>query len=99
MIGQARFSTAIQLGNSPTMQFGGELSKYVQFITMFRNSFDKTIKDPVALYEILMRHVKGPAKRAIESCILSHPSVNRYKQWEWPEKWCNHISSSSAYER
>ena len=41
MMGQARFSTAIQLDNSPTMLFGGELNKYVQFITMFRNSFDK----------------------------------------------------------
>ena len=75
MNGRTRFSTAIQLANSPTLQFGGEHSKYVQFITMFCNSFDNTIKDPVALYEILMRHVKGPAKRAIESCILSDPSV------------------------
>ena len=80
MIGQVRFSTAIQLGNSPTMLFGGELSKYVQFITMFHNSFDKTINDPVALYEILMRHVKGPAKKAIESCIFSDPSVNRNEE-------------------
>ena len=80
MIGQARFSTAIQLGNPPTMQFGGELSKYVQFITMFCNSFDKTIKDLVALHEILMRHVKGPAKRASASCILIDPSVKRYKE-------------------
>ena len=64
MIGQVRFSIAIHVGNFPTMLFGGELSKYVQFITMFRNSFDKTINDPVALYEILMRRVKGPAKRA-----------------------------------
>ena len=47
---------------------------------MFHNSFDKTIKDPVALYEILMRHVKGPAKRAIDSCIISYPSVNRYEE-------------------
>ena len=80
MIGQARFSTAIQLGNPPTMQFGGELSKYVQFITMFCNSFDKTINDPVALYEILMRHVKRPVKRASASCVLSDPSVNRYEE-------------------
>ena len=64
MIGQTLFSAAVQLGNSPTMKFGGELSKYVQFITMFRNSFDNTIKDPVALYEILMRHVYGPEKKS-----------------------------------
>ena len=77
MRNQARFSTAVQLGNAPTMLFSGELHKYVQFVTMFRNSFDKTINDPVALYEILMRHVKGPAKKVIESCIFSDLSVNR----------------------
>ena len=47
---------------------------------MFCNSFDKTINDPAALYEILMRHVKGHAKKAIESCIFSDPSVNRYEE-------------------
>ena len=56
------------------------MPKYVQFVTMFRNSFDKTINDPVALYEILMRHVKGSAKKAIESCIFSDPSINRYEE-------------------
>ena len=70
MMKQARFNTAIQLEQSPTMVFGGELHKYVQFITMFQNSFDKIINDPFALYENLMRHVKGPAKRAIEPCIF-----------------------------
>ena len=77
---QACFNIAIQLGNSPTMIFGGELHKYVQFITMFRNSFDESINDPVALYEILMRHVKGPAKKAIELCNFSASSVNRYEE-------------------
>ena len=47
---------------------------------MFQNPFDKTINDPIALYEILMRHVKGPAKRAIESCIFSDRSVDRYEE-------------------
>ena len=47
---------------------------------MFRNTFDKTINDPVALYDILMRHVKEPAKKAIESCIFSDPSINRYAE-------------------
>ena len=61
MANQARFSTELQLGNSSTMLFSGELHKYVQFVTMFRNTFDKTINDSVALYDILMRHVKGPA--------------------------------------
>ena len=77
MIEQARFSAAVQLGNSPIMKFGGELNKYIQFITMFQNSFHNTIKDSVALYEILMRHVYGPAKKAIESCILSDPSLRK----------------------
>ena len=80
MMKQACFHTAIQLGQSPTMVFWGELHKYVQFITMFRNSFDNTINDPVALYEKLMRHVKGPAKSAIEPSILSTSSVNHYEE-------------------
>ena len=52
----------------------------MQFITMFRNSYDKTLNDLVALYEILLRHVKGPAKRAIEPCIFSASSVDRYEE-------------------
>ena len=47
---------------------------------MFRNSFDETINDPVALYKILMRHVKGSAKKAIEPCNFSVSSVNRYEE-------------------
>ena len=47
---------------------------------MFRNSFDKTINDSVALYEILLRHVKEPAKKAIESCIFSAPSIDHYEE-------------------
>ena len=62
------------------MYFGGKLHRHVQFVTMFRNSFDKTINDPVALFEILLRHVKGPAKAAIESCIFSASSINRYEE-------------------
>ena len=65
MMKPARFVTAVQLGNTHMMLFGGELYKYVQFITMFWNSFDKTINDPtgcVTVYKILMRHVKEPAK-------------------------------------
>ena len=65
MANQARFSTALQLRNSPMMLFGGELHKYVQFVTMFRNTFNKNSNDSVALYDILMRHVKGPAKKAM----------------------------------
>ena len=32
---QTHFNTALSLGHSPTMVFGGELHKYVQFVTMF----------------------------------------------------------------
>ena len=62
------------------MFFAGELHHYVQFVTMFMYSFDKTINDSVALYEILLRHLKGPAKAAIEPCIFSAPSTNRYEE-------------------
>ena len=62
------------------MFFDGELHKYVQFVTMFRNSFDNTINDSVALYEILLQHLKGPAKAAVEPCIFSAPSTNRYDE-------------------
>ena len=77
---QTRFNTAMALGRSPSMIFQGELYKYVQFVTMFRGTFDKTIADPVSLFEILLRHTKGPAKAAIESCIFSPPEVNRYEE-------------------
>ena len=80
MARQTRFNTAFSLGQLPMMIFGGELHKYVQFVTMFKNSFDETINDSVALYEILMRHVKGPAKAAIEPCIFSTSSTNRYEE-------------------
>ena len=80
MARQTCFNTALSLGQSPTMIFGGELHKYVQFVTMFKNSFNKTINNSVALYEILMIHLKVPAKAAIESCIFSASSVNRYEE-------------------
>ena len=62
------------------MFFGGELHKYVQFVTMLRNSFNKTINDSVALYKILLQQVKSPAKAAIESCIFSASSTDRYEE-------------------
>ena len=77
---QTRFNTAMALGRSPSMFFQGELYKYVQFVTMFRGTFDKTIADPVSLFEILLRHTKGPAKAAIESCVFSAPHINRYEE-------------------
>ena len=77
---QTRFNTELSLGPSPTTYFGGELHPYVQFVTMFRNSFDKTINDSVVLYEILLRHLKGPARAAIEPCIFSTSSTDRYAE-------------------
>ena len=61
------------------MYFSGELYDYVQFVTMFRGSFDKTINDSVALYEILIRHTTGSAKSAIEPCVYSTPGEGRYE--------------------
>ena len=77
---QTKFNVAMALGRCPSMYFAGELYKYVQFVTMFRGSFDKTINDPVALYEILLRHTTGAAKSAIEPCIFSAPNINRYEE-------------------
>ena len=77
---QTHFNNSLWLGQLLTMIFEGELHKYVQFITMFKNSFDETINDSVTLYKILMRHVKGSAKTAIEPCIFSASSTNRYEE-------------------
>ena len=75
MMKQARFNTTIQLGNSPTMILGGELHKY-----LFQNSFDKTINDPVVLYEILMRHMKGPAKKLLSHVSLAPPMLTAMRR-------------------
>ena len=80
MIYQAKFNAAVQLGNSPKMKFNSDLNKYVQFVTMFSNNFDKTICDSSALYNLLERLVTGQAKEAIKPCIFSNPSRNSYEQ-------------------
>ena len=77
---QTRFNTAMALGCNPLMFFFGELYKCVQFVTMFCGTFDKTLDDPVSLFEILLCHTKGPARAAIESCVFSPPKVNRYEE-------------------
>ena len=76
---QTKFNVAMDLGRCPSMYFSGELYDYVQFVTMFRGSFDKTINDSVALYEILIRHTTGSAKSAIEPCVYSTPGEGRYE--------------------
>ena len=79
LIGQAKYIAAIQLANRPAMTFNGDLDKYVQFVTMFRTTFDNVIKDSSALYNLLTRHVTGPAKQAIVPCVYSTEGVNRYE--------------------
>ena len=78
--GQAKFSAAVQLGNKPSMTFNGDLDKYVQFVTMFRSTFDKTIKDSSALYNLLSLHITGPTKQAIAPHVFSDPKVDRYEE-------------------
>ena len=60
------------------MTFNGHVDKYIQFVTMFRTTFDNVIKDPNALYNLLTRHVTGPANQAIVPCVYSAEEVNRY---------------------
>ena len=67
------------IGNTPTVVFRGELIKYVQFVTMFRNNFDNTIVDSSTLFNILERHLAGSAKAAIEPCIFVNPLTNPYE--------------------
>ena len=62
------------------MTFNGDLDKYVQFVTMFRTTFDDVVKDSSALYNLLTRHVTGPAKQAIVPCVYSDAGVNRYEK-------------------
>ena len=79
MVNQARSSAAVQLGNTPMMMFGGELSKYVQFVTMFRNTY--TIKDSSALYDLILRHVIGQAKNLLKRVYLAtHLLMDMKKQ-------------------
>ena len=68
---QTRFNMALSLGHSPMMFFGGELHKYVQFVTMFRNSFDKTINDPVALYRFYHSMLKVWQKQRSSHVFLA----------------------------
>ena len=65
LIGLARYSVSVQLGNRPAMTFNGDVSKYVQFISMFRTTFNNVIKDSSSLYNLLTQHVTELAKQAI----------------------------------
>ena len=77
-IGQAKYSTAIQLGNRPTMTFNGDLHKYVQLVTMFQTMFDNIAKDSSALYNLLSRHVTGPIPDLLISDMFSFFQNSKY---------------------
>ena len=62
------------------MIFHGEIERYVQFVTMFRTTFDKVIADPSSLYKLLTKHVAGPTKKAIVLCVYSENGTNRYEE-------------------
>ena len=47
---------------------------------MFRTTFDKVIVDSSSLYNLLTKHVAGPAKEAIVPCVYSKNGVNRYEE-------------------
>ena len=47
---------------------------------MFRNNFEKTIGDSIALFNLLEGHLSGHVKDAIEPCVFSAPSVDWYEQ-------------------
>ena len=62
------------------MTSNGNLDKYVQFVTLFRTTFDNVVKDSSPLYNLLSCHVTGPAKQAIVPCVYSAPEIDRYDE-------------------
>ena len=71
LTGEFKYNAAVQLANRPAMTVNGDVDKHVHFITMFRTTFDNVIKDSNSLYNLLTRHVTGPAKQAIVLCVYS----------------------------
>ena len=47
---------------------------------MFRSTFDKVVNDSGSLYNLLTRHVVGPAKAAIVPCVYSGNGTNHYEE-------------------
>ena len=80
LTGQVRYNAAYQMASRLSMVFNGEVEKYVQFVTMFRTTFDNVINDPSSLYNLLTKHVTGPAKAAIVPCVYSGDGVNHYEE-------------------
>ena len=64
----------------PEMVFHGEIERYVQFVTMFRTTFDEVIADSGSLYNLITKHVAGLAKEVIVPCVYSENGVNRYEK-------------------
>ena len=62
------------------MIFHGEIEHYMQFVTMFRSTFDEVIADSSLLYNLFTKHVRGLAKEAIVPCVYSAKEVNRYEE-------------------
>ena len=80
LTGQAKYNAAFQMASQPSMVFRSEVKRYMQFVTMFRMTFDKVIADPGSLVNLLTKHVAGPAKEAIMPCVYSENGVNRYEE-------------------
>ena len=80
LTGQAKYNAAFQMASRPAMVFHGEIERYVQFVTMFRTTFDEVIADSSSPYNLLTKHVAGPAKEAIVPCVYSENGVNRYEE-------------------
>ena len=80
LTGQAKYNATFQMASRPAMIFHGEVERYVQFVTMFRTTFDKVIADSSSLYNLLTKHVAGSAKEAIVPCVYSENGTNRYEE-------------------
>ena len=80
LTGQAKYNAAFQMASQPAMVFRGEVERYVHFVTMFRTTFDKVIADPGSLFNLLIKHVAGPAKDAIMPCVYCESGANRYEE-------------------
>ena len=77
LTGQAKYNAAFQMASEPAMVFRGEVERYVHFVTMFQTTFDKVIADSGSLFNLLIKHVAGPAKDAIMPCVYCENGENQ----------------------
>ena len=80
LTGQAKYNATFQMASRPAMIFHGEVERYVQFVTMFRTTFNNVIADSGPLYNLLTKHVAEPAKEVIIPCVNSESGVNGYEE-------------------